>query len=332
MKLIFFVAMFSPAILGFELFKPITNPHLKKRVDFMMEIARNQPDLETYAKNRYGDFGPIALKKLHSLCEYYPSLIAFPGLIIEIENFEKFITDNHVKCGDPWQAAKQFSDSLGTTTVYRGINLNDEEFENVRENGIQSNAVRKNKKLEPYDNFSFPMELLRRARPDQVRLKPDLADRTLSLSSDPDISRTVSRAFASFKDVGKRYMYVFKIEIPKLENLFISANNSRLCQYSPRENEEFAPELMGEAGFIRNVLCQIGFFPEKIETFAEFLIEPDEVKEYEKVALTAESINEGRNQVDAIMQKHTCGNLDRIKEVVSRLKFFAYRALCWLFK
>lgn len=325
-----FILIFSPLLVWSEIFVPDSNPSLKKRVDYMKEMVQQQSDLDAFSKDRYGDYGPIAMDTLEEMCKEYLPLIAFPGLILQLENFEKFVRDKKLECGDPWKAAQLFSDSLGTTTVYRAINLSDDDFANIKKEGIQSNAVRWFVNLKPYSKFSFAMELMRRAREDKVRLKPNLSDRVMSLSSDPEISRTVSFAYASYKDIGKKNMYLFKIEIPKLENLYISPANSELCEYPARTNEEFHPDLVGNPSVMRPILCKSSFFPEKIETFAEFVIEPDEIKEYEKVAITAADITKQRDEITKISIKNDCTNLDALKSIMSTISFYATKARCWL--
>lgn len=283
----------------------------------MKDIVNSQPNLEEFAKNRYGDFGPLALNRLKNLCQQYDSLIVFPGLILKLEDFEKYVIENKLECGGPWQAAQAFSDSLGKVTVYRAINLSDDEFENVRKNGIESDAIRKNSDLKAYNNISFPFELLRRVRNQQVRFKPNLADRTVSLSFDPEISRTVAFAYGEYKDIDKKNMYLFKIEMPKLEDLYFSPADSQMCEYPNRNNEEYTSEFNKKPSIVRPILCQEAFYPKETETFGEYLIEPSEIKEYEKMPLTKAKIKEARNKVDEISKKQTCEEIAKFKDILN---------------
>jgi hypothetical protein len=64
------------------------------------------------------------------------------------------------------------------------------------------------------------------------------------------------------------------------------------------------------------LLCKSSFFPEDVETFVEFLIEPSEVKEYEKEALTQDSVRQAQQDVEKIILKQACEEIEKIKTVV----------------
>lgn len=312
----------------FQPFENQANADLKKRVDIMKEIAQEQKDLESFAISRYGEFGSKALAKLEHLSKDFRPLIVVPGIILAIDKFEKFVNENRLNQTDPWEVVKLFSGSLGKKTVYRGIILSDEDFAAIKKKGLESDALRQNKELKPYNDFSFPMELLRRVRPSEVRLYPNLPDRTLSISSDPEVSRMVSMGFANMRDIDKKDMYIFKIELPVMENLTISRENSHLCDYAPRNNEDFHPNFSPDAKTIRSTLCRGAFFPAEVESFVEFLIEPDEIKEYEKIALTKSNILKARKTLENIIKKQSCDEIDLLKDITDKKTYDNIKKMC----
>lgn len=296
------------------------------RLQVMQETALRLENFEDYVVQRYGEFGITALNLLRSLGPNFKQLVVDPGIILNLNEFLNFAQRSGTENQDAWNMRERFSNSLGRDEVYRALILSPDEFNLIKGSGILSDALRSHQ-VSSFDNLSFAMEVLKRVKKNFLSTNPPVADRLLSVTSAPYIAQIVATSAASLKELGSKKLYLFKISLPKLDNLFFAKDSPAICSYEKRDSEIFRL-YVGEQPTIRQRLCNAGLFPKEAESFVQLVIEPEEIIGYEEIDLTRDAILSAEKAVYRIIHKQSCDELDAMRDIVPEPYYQRTKASC----
>lgn len=112
------------------------------RVLELEKLSRAIGDFDAWGYDRYGHEGMARAQRLAKLDPSFQVLIVDPGLVLRLDQFEKFVVDNALASGDPWAARQAFAESLGTRKVYRSLVVDSLTHQAILKSGIESNLVR----------------------------------------------------------------------------------------------------------------------------------------------------------------------------------------------
>ena len=169
---------------------------------------RKVNSLDDFAIARYGEkVGPEALEILRS--QNAEALIIDAGIVLHLEEFKRFMSSYKSKV-DVWVIRQNFSDYLGTRTVYRSMALSDNELKSVQTIGMISAKKRKNLVESDVDSV-------------QAALAYHSAGFSgfsdfISVTDYPTLAIAVGKSF--LKNEPNKNLYLFKIEVPRLDLIY----------------------------------------------------------------------------------------------------------------
>ena len=173
-------------------------------------------DVRTFATRRYGDKpGTSALGRLRRLGSGFEELIADPGLVIRIKEFERFVHDQRLGNEDSWAAREKFSAHLGKRVVYRALVLDEKEYREVLKNGMKSTAALKHPPLDENHGRSSLQKTF------TAKLYGSTDSPLLSVTELPDVAKAAAFRFLQNDPAGStKTIRLFTITIPELDVLY----------------------------------------------------------------------------------------------------------------
>lgn len=181
-------------------------------VDFLKNKANSISDFYQFAKNRYGSEGVEILRKLESINPTYSGLIADPGIALRIEQFESFVTNSRRTYGNLWDARQAFSNSLGSSKVYRAVAISDEEARLIAFHGHLAGKFRNVENLrrkEIGDDINYHIG-------EHVDGSSPISS-LVSVTNNPDVATAVAFGLRG-KDIKKRIV-LYEIDMPRIETV-----------------------------------------------------------------------------------------------------------------
>ena len=148
------------------------------------------------------------------------ALLCDPGIVSRLDEFYKFVKyfSGDINKLSPLELRKKFSDYLGNKTYYRGMLLNQEQIDEIKEKGIISNNFKgenskdiledllcgyKNPRSVSYKDFMY------------AKANGDNANNPLiSVTQIKSIAQNVPARFCPYNTNQK--IYIFELEIPKI--------------------------------------------------------------------------------------------------------------------
>jgi hypothetical protein len=267
------------------------------RLRTMMATANSIRDFEKYANTRY-DFKALGyLKRLEKLNPEFNVLVVDPGLLLRMDQFENFVSDNNLRDSDPWTVRQLFSASLGTRVVYRALSLDYTEYRNTQKVGMDSAALRSGVDQASLVNlFSNTLEfqINRRVSPRGENRQ----DTLLSVSESPEIAvsavvqnrtGTVGQlmmsgdplaAMTSFWTQAAKQIYVFKVNMPEIDLIFRDEKSDLLPQSNWSSRTQIQVATLG--GLVSKTMGD-----RAVESFVLLKIERSEI-EWSRPALPTE--------------------------------------------
>ena len=106
-----------------------------QRVEMFQGTLKYWGGREATAERNYQKYGKALLQRLEALDPRYGDLIADPGIVIRLDDFENFAKSSPQKL-DAWKMREAFRDHLGTRTVYRGLALTEAEYKEIQFKGL----------------------------------------------------------------------------------------------------------------------------------------------------------------------------------------------------
>ena len=223
----------------------------KKQIDHLREDASTRgipfsQRLDHFAKRRYAgrgaNHGGRLLTDLRKIDPSLEVLIVDPGLALRMDQFISF-AKKHKKAHPqtlyyPWELRDQFSQSLGMTTVYRSLALNETEANIIAKEGLLPRVLR-----EPHTEkqvcLQYLTQNLQEVFSDRVDNNTNAQNDTLqSVTSYNSIGNSVAD---SFRNARHPVIYEFEIKLPKLD--LLSPDGQIMYKLNPYSSavESFVP-------------------------------------------------------------------------------------------
>jgi hypothetical protein len=178
-------------------------------------IAANNSQWNVIAKDEYGQQGGSYLARINNLNPSWTPLIADPGIIQYLPDFEKWVSaDLARKTLSIEEARSQFSNYLGFDVVYRGLALTDQEYKSVLAEGLFPRKF-----YSGFEGKGFSPFVLRFGISTDVNNQFQHSSHfTLSVSYDPLFALSLMD-LPHYSAKPNRNKYLFKIKIPKTQIL-----------------------------------------------------------------------------------------------------------------
>jgi hypothetical protein len=219
---------------------------------------------------------PQVLKALETYPQNFKDLLADQGILNHADEFIAFLkTCATCKSMDPWEVRRLASKAIGTKTMYRGAFLSEQIAQKIKQEGftarIFDTSSARDKNLIQALTSPYPQQL-------EQHMRDTAKSALISVSAHPEVSIAVARKFAE-GDTKNQAVYLFKLEIPKLD-LLHHENFDRPEWITEREEtrELDAFYVTGKKGEV--LLFEDG--PE-LESLVLFRILPSEIVEMKKV-------------------------------------------------
>lgn len=165
--------------------------------------------LEDFAIARYGEeIGPATIEFLKS--KNLQELILDAGIVLYLEDFKNFLNNSDLN-ESAWIIRKKFSNALGSRIVYRSMALSYAELRSIQTNGIISAESRKKN-----DNSSEIKNIQSALAYHSAGFSS--ASEFISVTDYPTLAVAVGKTF--LKNENEKKLYLFKLEIPKLDLIF----------------------------------------------------------------------------------------------------------------
>lgn len=208
--------------------QPFANPKL---YEYLTSLTSEQK--QRLLRKYYGDLQADEMIRFveNSLGNEYLVLLADPGIAGNFSKFREFLTSSKIiRATDIFSIRKQFSQFLGTTTVYRGMALNQGEVHGIEQRGLVAPVVlnKRNMQIALLDMFDYhdlkspstrhPQSIIDGIRERQVDLIGSPEDWILmSVSQYPEVSSSVG--WHDSKRTKERGVspYLFTIEVPTID-------------------------------------------------------------------------------------------------------------------
>ena len=245
------------------------------RIAFISEAARMVENAQSFSLQRYGKEGPKLLKRLEKLNPHFAALIVDPGLVLRLDQFEKFVKQNHYSKLDPWELRRLFSKSLGSRRVYRALSLSEEEVEQMKTMGMKSKLINvfddyvkdKNPKWVNYElNANLNKQVIDRAA------YPAAYDSLLSVTEMPEVGIAVSKRYLE----ANKNVYLFELEVPELDILY--QKQKGLLDYAEGANRYYLRLTRGSH------VEEYPYADRKTESFILYQVNASEIKSVKKIA------------------------------------------------
>jgi hypothetical protein len=114
------------------------SPSTRWYQDVAREVFRTRT-IQDFARVRYQPDGDEIVAKIQQLKQKFWVLVVDTGLVYRLDDFISFAMSRQGQ--DPWLVRESFSNSLGTTTFYRGMNLDPNALKIIESKGVQSSFM-----------------------------------------------------------------------------------------------------------------------------------------------------------------------------------------------
>lgn len=206
------------------------------------------------------------------------------GIIVHLPEFLDFLKI-HYTCNKPLlRIREEFKDSLGYDTLFRGISLNEEELEKIKQFGIESQLLRRIGESENSAEL-FEREILNKRVNNLIEDHFHRASHyspLISVSSHEDVAIAVGRAFGRSIDLRKK-LYLFKIKIPKIDRIYYTAHGFRSPAIFEGHMGQLTIKVNGEESKYP--------WDMDVESYIGYKINPSEILEISKPEILASSWN-----------------------------------------
>jgi hypothetical protein len=237
---------------------------LPTRTRFIADTLSKSANAREAITHFYGPKASPLIAEFASLGEDYVPLAMHPGILSRTKEFMDF-AHSMGQLPTPTELLKRFSDHLGTTTVYRGLAVTEEDVAKARQVGLLATPFRTYRTLEsPMGDSTFEMMVAAR-----LTERNSSQNFLMSVTRFPDIARDISTKYVS--DPTRQRIRIFSITIPKIDLIELSTDEtSPFCWPGT-----FLGAARGEHPF--NFNGKNYAFGADVESFIAFKIEPGEI-------------------------------------------------------
>jgi hypothetical protein len=221
----------------------------------------------------YAKLSPL----LEKLGPEYRALFLDPGIVSHGDELAGFLAKNSGHAWkDPWELRRAFSDALGTKTMFRGMALTAAEAEKLRTGGLAAGYLRQ----ERFEGFVRNL-----GTPYEAQLKRHVSGNTTqsmfqSVTSYKEVAAAVGkRRLESVSAPKDGALYVFRLEVPKLDLVEFSSDGYRP---STTYGGSFGKPIFSVRFGDRTVADKIAGGSE-LESFVFYGLQPGEIKDVEKI-------------------------------------------------
>jgi hypothetical protein len=220
-------------------------------------IKINESEWSKIARKEYGSLADEYLFRVNQLNPMWISLIADPGVVQYLPEFESWVLKNpEVRTLNVIEVKEKFSNFMGTVGVYRGLSLTDAELKAVLAEGVFPRRF-----YFEFEGRGFEPDMLRAGIANDISKQfGNTAGFTLSVTSEPLIAISILdmpkfgnirsdmgfEPYASMSDVpesfnsdSERNKYLISIRLPKIQVLrhgeLIRADHSTLQEKYDRK-------------------------------------------------------------------------------------------------
>lgn len=201
-----------------------TGPYLENSSSrHMQQIAAKISDFDAYAKNEYHSVE--MLQRLRKLGNGYEQLIVDPGLLQNLEVFERYLISQSGEI-DPWIARDRFAtEPIMQTKVYRAMALTKAELASILKLGMRSNFARAIGAGQASGSKDVYSRIGRFRLGDMQRRQSNSFDDSylISVTSYPEVAIAVAKTFERNKADSETVL--FEIDISKIDLITNDSKN-----------------------------------------------------------------------------------------------------------